>query len=672
MYAPIKHDNRRLDLSVGLVLSMAVGAASTPAQASPLGLIADDLSGQSRQPVRATPMPGEGYDPRYVDIAWRADLSGNGVVDFADIQLFMEAWNHSTSGADPGQADIDMDGRITFTDLNILLAVFGMAVSPPNTGAAPLQPGEGFSGPTPQPAAIGVPGSPGYDAKAIARWDVVPYQEISGEFEIGVVAFHRKGIDRVEFSLQGGPWLSVREMTENQRTGVWEYWTTINSNDLPDGPFEVRAVAYPNVGEPRVLEPLFLNANPRGTWGRGEVWVSSVNGDDSTGNGTESSPFRTIWRAMQSFGSGANVDGLTVNLKEGEYAFTGASSPRPATVDGWVTIAAAPGVDRDRVRLMGDPATQSNNRVRVERIHLRDLTIDQRNGWTISSFSTGAPALWLERITAMGPGPVTQSQLFRHQNWAGAYVIDSDISAYKNGCQGALLARGVRLTNLGSDAFGDSRLVINGSVHGISGNTNLGFHPDVYQFSGTTHRENTIIFGLQAYDVWAQGIFADDLPSISDAAFVNVMIQRNVSETVGAGDPMFSQWKVEPTNHLLLWHVTLVNQEMRLRCDGIRNLSVVGSVFQAVRGTDELQGQQDVVAAMGDWLSNHFVVASGFSVVTPGQSISTGDPVFSDPSGGDFRPAIDSPLRARLHLMCRPAADGVERHEVTSVGAFER
>ena len=62
-----------------------------------------------------------------------------------------------------------------------------------------LQPGDGWVGPTPQPNPVGSPNMAGFDAKSIARWDVVPYQTFSNEFHIGVVAFHMNGIDRVDF-----------------------------------------------------------------------------------------------------------------------------------------------------------------------------------------------------------------------------------------------------------------------------------------------------------------------------------------------------------------------------------------------------------------------------------------------------------------------------------------
>ncbi|HPA06548.1 MAG TPA: hypothetical protein PLB67_19130, partial [Candidatus Hydrogenedentes bacterium] len=170
---------------------------------------------------------------------------------------------------------------------------------------AVLEPGSGFTAPTPQPPAIG--SGAGADAKAIARWDVVPYQTFDDLFEIGVVAFHINGIDRVEFSLDGGPWTAVKEMTLNPRTNVVEYWTALDASRSPDGPVEVRAIAYPKKGIPRVLGgedvtvangehsmPLFANAQQ--SFVPQPVFVS-LSGDDAA-PGTQGQPVATISRAL--------------------------------------------------------------------------------------------------------------------------------------------------------------------------------------------------------------------------------------------------------------------------------------------------------------------------------------------------------------------------------------
>ncbi|MBN2517675.1 MAG: right-handed parallel beta-helix repeat-containing protein [Candidatus Altiarchaeota archaeon] len=85
----------------------------------------------------------------------------------------------------------------------------------------------------------------------IARWDVVPYQRINAEetLNLGVVAFSKEGIDRVEFYIsgQGYPGLTkiANEMTLNEQTGVWEYWVPLSADEFTsDGVVTVEARVY--------------------------------------------------------------------------------------------------------------------------------------------------------------------------------------------------------------------------------------------------------------------------------------------------------------------------------------------------------------------------------------------------------------------------------------------
>src|SRR4051794_25351624 len=67
---------------------------------------------------------------------------------------------------------------------------------------------------------VGDPSSAGQACQAIARWDVVPSQPSTADLPGGVVAFHTAGIDRVEFSVDGGPVATVRNMTLNPVSGA--------------------------------------------------------------------------------------------------------------------------------------------------------------------------------------------------------------------------------------------------------------------------------------------------------------------------------------------------------------------------------------------------------------------------------------------------------------------
>jgi hypothetical protein len=142
-----------------------------------------------------------------------------------------------------------------------------MSYSVRYTPTAGVVPGGGWAGDTATPAAVGNSGAAGYAENAIARADFVPYQTFTGTFTVAVAAFHIEGIDRVEFSADGGPWYAVSTATTGHGLGhsLPLYWTTIDASRFSDGLHEIRARVYPVSGVPRVLSGLYFNANSGGT-----------------------------------------------------------------------------------------------------------------------------------------------------------------------------------------------------------------------------------------------------------------------------------------------------------------------------------------------------------------------------------------------------------------------
>jgi hypothetical protein len=125
---------------------------------------------------------------------------------------------------------------------------------------------------TREPPARGSPTALGFDARAIARWNYVPHQlhtKADGPFNVGLLAHHIYGIEKVEFSVHGGPWFPVFTPTFNPQSETLEYWIEIDPAELPEFPidgspagianysnkkdFEIRAIIYPKVGRCRVL-----------------------------------------------------------------------------------------------------------------------------------------------------------------------------------------------------------------------------------------------------------------------------------------------------------------------------------------------------------------------------------------------------------------------------------
>lgn len=503
-----------------------------------------------------------------------------------------------------------------------------------------LTPGTGFTGETPQPAPVGYdPSLPveqrprGWDAKAIARWDVVPFQTFDGDFNVGVVAFHMNGIDRVEFSVNGGPWLPVYQMTRNEQTanhsdigvqtdGVVEYWATLRAADFADGPVEVRAIAWPKVGEPRLLEGLELYADPSRTLSQVVRWVAP-DGSDTTGDGSEDNPFATMRRAAASIAEilDGGTGGGTVYLKAGDHVWAGPWSGDLKADRAFLTISAAPGVGVDQVRITASPDEVSYRmNVRLHRLHR--ITLRTRLG----ASNHMQPVVWVEKCILQGGHNLDNMIFFSTATWPGGiYATETTVKDVMNGISGAVLQRNVRVENIGSDSFQNTRMVLNCTVDGIDkGDTAA--HPDIAQWHITSPLDNVIYYGMKATNAKAQGIFMSGAGGgVSNVAYVNVLLGMSP-------DHYTSQWGL-PVNHLLIWHVTQPWRSFLFR-DGVttaRNVSIKNSVFYYV-------GRGDRVGESG-FENNHFITGP-----TYGSGWTVGDAGFQD----DYSPGPTSVLRNRI------------------------
>jgi len=519
----------------------------------------------------------------------------------------------------------------------------------PSGESSVLEPGDGFNGATLQPAAVGDEGLPGYDAKVIARWDVVPFQTFDGMFEIGVVAFHMNGIDRVDFSVEGGPWTSVDEKTYNPRTGVHEYWISLDASLFPsDGQHEIRAIAWPKLaGEPRVLagddlsvsngeHSMYLWSNHNQTLFNGAVYVSP-NGDDSASTtGTVNDPFATIqYAARYGLGGGAtdpDVSGGTIFLLPGDHVYgTYSWANRFRTMDRWLTVTRAPGTTRSEVKITH---SASNDGLRTQKVHVRGVTLSPQAPGGVLRMVSLPSIIWVDDSHLVGPGFDVAATI--DQGFSGRYYTNNSTEDSRNGMTNGRLIRNCHSERIGEDAFYNARFILNSSVHDINPQS-TGFHSDVYQLHGGGDWDNVIVYGLHATEVHDQGFHVKDMDSVNNSAFVNVLIGRPDP----AGNPHArSQWHTPLNQHVLFWHFTQANIQWGWRGD--------------LNGTPEYK---DVYVKAGTWRSmyfqsapqdinfshNHFETGSVF-----GTNTTTGDPDFVDSVHYDFRPAPGSPLLDRI------------------------
>jgi len=151
------------------------------------------------------------------------------------------------------------------------------------------------------------------DAQAIAHFDRMPEQilwrDFDIDFELGVLAYHRSGVERVDFAVEGGPVVGVERMTTNTGTGYHAYTVRLAADRFTPGEsYEVIARVIPvhtdlsTGGKERVLRWRFHHGgglDQPGTFG--EVWVAA-DGDDG-GPGSEGQPFATVAHALNVVGS---------------------------------------------------------------------------------------------------------------------------------------------------------------------------------------------------------------------------------------------------------------------------------------------------------------------------------------------------------------------------------
>ena len=253
---------------------------------------------------------------------------GNGRVDYA--------W--STNGTTTPRV-----GTISVAGYTITITQTGGAVSETNSVVS----GAGFSFSPPvlvtqvenSLQSVGDPTSHGYRNNTMARWGEPLCETYTTTKQIPVLAYHIEGIDRLEFSLNGGEVRTVTNRTYNSEIGATCYNLTIDPSTIPDSEFnELRATVYPISGIPQVLQgeikgpgartnisfghhSFFFATNAGGSLRTPNYYVDGVSGDDLNSGITSTSPMKTIEAALIASGAGntvspRHVDGTVIHLMD--------------------------------------------------------------------------------------------------------------------------------------------------------------------------------------------------------------------------------------------------------------------------------------------------------------------------------------------------------------------
>jgi hypothetical protein len=679
-----------------VTIKIYAGAAAT---GSPVQTLSTSLAASGKYSITADPLPQGVYTAQtsqsdtsnntgtssavtftlYDTIA--GDANGDGTVNFADFVVLSNKYGQSLTG--PANGDFNFDHTVNFADFVILSNQYGKIATPANA----LTPGSNFTEATPTPPTNG-PGQAGATTKAIARWDVVQYQTFNNTLDLGIVAFNSTGIDHVSFSVNGGPWTNIYQMTLNPQTNVAEYWCTLNAAGLPDGQAEVRAIAYPKVGNARVLQgPVTVNgtrslnlfANRHNTLNQQSLYVATT-GNDMTGNGTAANPYATILRAVQSASAGA-----TIYLQAGTYNF----NPLPSGFiqnDRWITITPAPGVPRSSVIVR-----PMQNSLRVYHLALENLTLDAQLGSDITNAAPGSfggvwtdPEFWIDNCSissSLGKSHLPElTTIVDTFQWAGGYYTNSTIHDYPGRAIVADrtdLVRNVQITNIGDDAIDNPQLVVNTTIDNVIAN-DPSDHIDAIQYFTDHPDMNSITYNVKATRVDGQLLFGTIL-SPSDGAFSNVAVVNYLATSLSGpvSNPSASQiggGTNVPCDNLVFYQITMPQQNFLFINDPgqsiFTNTFVEGCVFW------RLYTPQSAGITI---TQSHIIDFANESTARPTGDFTTGDPGFVAakvggvyPPLGDFHLLANSILKGKVTTLRNPLdLDGVLRVAPGSIGVYE-
>lgn len=534
-------------------------------------------------------------------------------------------------------------------------------------GQAVLTPGSGWSGDPIVADAVGASGDPGYEATVIARWDCVPRQTFGETFGVGLLAFHINGIDRVEFSVEGGPWVAVTEMTLNPRTDAWEYWVTLDAalfDAAQEGTVEVRAVAYPKTaGQPRVLADGSATQVDRGdgsmrlvvdkgTLQHPVVWVDD-DGSDTDGDGSQASPYRTIDHAIAAaFPHAGNpwdpdttgvLDGATIYLGEGTYTM-----PEGGYYDmqRWVTITNAPNARPSHVIF-----SSNWKRCNIQLLHMKDVTWQPSSDVSFVRPQRADREAWFDGVRGIGGGRDSYGAPWTNGSVA-AYYTDCTVHDFRQGVQAAngavYLARGVDITHIHEDAFRMNKMILNCTVDDVD-KEGSDAHPDLVQHGGGEAR-NFIICNLKATDNAQQGIYIRGV----DWAIVNVF-----AELKSGWGYLWQIDKIDRVQHCLIWHCGTLNQNLAWRTgDGTancRDISIRNCALKKMYAGTDSQGQPTDAAYLRDvamTVDNCHFKESSFA---EGTRATFGSPMYElNAVTGDYQSDPDSQLVDRVDELLVP------------------
>lgn len=402
-----------------------------------------------------------------------------------------------------------------------------------------------------------------YTPSPIARFANVPDRVFSSTFTCKVPAFHMDGIADLEWRVNGGSWTTVSTMTEDVDVtfsgvgGLMMFQFTLTASDYADGAVDVDARIKSTGDRFTRTISLRLYANDGGTIVPTEKWVATVagGGDDTTGDGTEGTPYATLGKALNDV-SGDCYANVYLKGGNGIHNLTARSSAvNRVSTSKWTNVEADPGY-------VGTVEINPN----IARWAVPNWKLTNLKAKMDSSSDTFQPQiaesnhLWIVdcEITTAGTLAKTDAYIIWEGGnvWGAKYATRSNVNNLPvNTWRGFDIVYDCTNNDTRSDIHLDCALVV--SSHCTGGvYTGAGDHVDLIQI-GTSGPDNAIYYGVRGVDTDAQniGLFA----GANNVAIVNVLGEENgaaltlKSQLGGAlGESIY--------NHVLLYNVSLPDQ----------------------------------------------------------------------------------------------------------------
>jgi hypothetical protein len=443
--------------------------------------------------------------------------------------------------------------------------------------------GEGWSGATATPAAVGSAGI-GYSYAPIARWLNVPDADYDDDIPVGLLAQHINGIDKVEFAVEGGDWVEIDGPDWNPATRCHEYWVTIPATELFDGNrVEVRARITPNTrGQCVVLQgtladeaadrdgihSMYVNYITTAATANQQVWCDSVDGNDSTGDGTSGNPYASIAKALDVLYSRDNTsdggNGCIIWLEAGNYEDNTVNwgTHEPQCDGRFLTVQPTAGTDRTEVIIGAASSTQYGRMGFCGRLHLKDVTIECE----LTSHSSIDTTIWCDGCLFTtsdhtGDNWITEDVYGKFSTPANldrAYATDCDHEYVETGPYQAVLALNCTVTHGSSDAMKEVLCAANMTISDV-GPQGTANHVDGWQ-EVNAGPDNIILYNVKTDETCdLEPFFTRNEGDIDGLWICNCEFHT----TGYTNSVLHSQWAT-PTNHGIIEYCDFLDTPLHL------------------------------------------------------------------------------------------------------------